>query len=306
MPWPKQSQCDAGPSPRVRGSRARVLASRVAERSIPACAGEPSPRRKSADRSGVHPRVCGEPPCAPGRRRAPEVHPHVCGEPCSPASSAPSGWVHPRVCGGARSPRGRTAFPGGPSPRVRGSHCRARICPRRPRSIPACAGEPARRCSSQTLTAVHPRVCGGAHRAPRTAHSHRGPSPRVRGSRSIHLAPTHARRSIPACAGEPGARRALSDRYRVHPRVCGGALEARMRAVRITGPSPRVRGSPAFFARRCNARGSIPACAGEPPAWPVDCGDDGVHPRVCGGALRLILPSGRSLGPSPRVRGSLR
>ena len=70
-------------------------------------------------------------------------------------------------------------------------------------------------------------------------------------------------RSIPACAGEPRGQRVISDRARVHPRVCGGApfgflpsaaacvhprvcggaRPAREPSVRSRGPSPRVRGS---------------------------------------------------------------
>ncbi len=72
-----------GPSPRVRGSHVLGVYGVVSDRSIPACAGEPSLE----------------------------------------ARCARAFWVHPRVCGGApnRQHRGRRRH--GPSPRVRGSLC---------------------------------------------------------------------------------------------------------------------------------------------------------------------------------------
>ena len=50
---------EAGLSPRVRGNRTIVRYSDEANRSIPACAGEPSVRPVEPSSSGVYPRVCG-------------------------------------------------------------------------------------------------------------------------------------------------------------------------------------------------------------------------------------------------------
>ena len=50
-----------GLSPRVRGSPPLAGPPQVAQGSIPACAGEPSPPSETLVRSGVYPRVCGEP-----------------------------------------------------------------------------------------------------------------------------------------------------------------------------------------------------------------------------------------------------
>ena len=49
-----------GPSPRVRGSRARCEPPPIRLRSIPACAGKPCPTRGRRPWGRVHPRVCGE------------------------------------------------------------------------------------------------------------------------------------------------------------------------------------------------------------------------------------------------------
>ena len=54
--------------------------------------------------------------------------------------------------------------------------------------------------------------------------------------------------------------------YRVYPRVCGGAVRQWERMANLAGLSPRVRGSRSFTSQHPLCPGSIPACAGEPPA----------------------------------------
>ena len=49
-----------GSSPRVRGTRVRVVVARGARGIIPACAGNTRPRWRGAPRGRDHPRVCGE------------------------------------------------------------------------------------------------------------------------------------------------------------------------------------------------------------------------------------------------------
>ncbi len=102
-PWRKHSQNDnLGLSPRVRGNQLAHLPTGARNRSIPACAGEPT---------------------------------------LIPANSHPFA-VYPRVCGGTASTRPLDTARLGLSPRVRGNHqqhYRVNVCPR---SIPACAGEP--------------------------------------------------------------------------------------------------------------------------------------------------------------------
>ena len=93
---------DVGLSPRVRGNRALVDSMTPDQRSIPACAGEPSPRSPRISLRAVYPRVCGGTPC----------------------------WG-----------RG-TSGVSGLSPRVRGNQPLAFTVAIDDRSIPACAGEP--------------------------------------------------------------------------------------------------------------------------------------------------------------------
>ena len=74
--------------------------------------------------------------------------------------------------------------------------------------------------------------------------------------------------------------------------------------IRSTGPSPRVRGSPAGPPCRQVGPGSIPACAGKPASSRRRGPRPQVHPRVCGEARELARHRAYASGPSPRVRGS--
>ena len=70
------------------------------------------------------------------------------------------------------------------------------------------------------------------------------------------------------------------------------------------GLSPRVRGNHRRRRRRLPVRRSIPACAGEPNAWPHGGRPLGVYPRVCGGTGHDARVEGDGDGLSPRVRGN--
>ena len=197
----------SGLSPRVRGNRGACLRPRNETGSIPACAGEPA---------------------LGGFRR-----------------SVIS--VYPRVCGGTAHQYPGKAITTGLSPRVRGNPPPSPDTAARPRSIPACAGEP-----NTSLSR------GGNY----------GLSPRVRGNRQRTEKPRRHRRSIPACAGEPAPTLNGMPVERVYPRVCGGtALRRAARGV-ARGLSPRVRGNPPPRTVVLATAGSIPACAGEPHCCP--------------------------------------
>ena len=233
-------------------------------KSIPACAGEPRTITQQPRRRWVYPRVCGGArPChhvqsvhiglsprvrgsrgdswvTPASRRS---IPACAGEPCVCARPRGPAPVYPRVCGGARRLRLRSLGGGGLSPRVRGSLQQCRRAPRIRWSIPACAGEPPQIPLSSLWREVYPRVCGGASLARMNDSGSSGLSPRVRGSRLSTKTWSPIERSIPACAGEPGAPTTSWSRSRVYPRVCGGAgIHLVYRSTGI-GLSPRVRGS---------------------------------------------------------------
>ena len=158
----------------------------------------------------------------------------------------------------------------------------------------------------RTPPTVHPRVCGEASFVVPGRVAHPGPSPRVRGSLEARIRLEVDEGSIPACAGKPRSYARTGRGSEVHPRVCGEAVRARTGPDRVTGPSPRVRGSPAAPVQSASATGSIPACAGKPRTASPKPTSPRVHPRVCGEAAEKRIRDDAPLGPSPRVRGSLR
>ena len=152
-----------GLSPRVRGNRRGATISCGKLRSIPACAGEPSPG----------------------------------------AMKWTWRTVYPRVCGGTRAPLVSQVSRVGLSPRVRGNRHFELLAHAAAGSIPACAGEPRRRKSSGALWEVYPRVCGGTDKESYITSISEGLSPRVRGNRTANWPTPPPPWSIPACAGEP-------------------------------------------------------------------------------------------------------
>ena len=150
--------------------------------SIPACAGEPPYRETVRRWCAVYPRVCGgtcgylATATAPaglsprvrgnpfdssrGRKTGGSI-PACAGEPGVGRGRIPDPSVYPRVCGGTRAVGPAHELLQGLSPRVRGNLHRVGQPARRPRSIPACAGEPCPIAPLPISSRVYPRVCGG-------------------------------------------------------------------------------------------------------------------------------------------------
>ncbi len=191
----------------------------------------------------------------------------------------------------------------GPSPRVRGIPRAAQLLKKVMGSIPACAGNPSS--TSETLPSswVHPRVCGESTAGEGAAGLAQGPSPRVRGIPAAANEGGDRPGSIPACAGNPSMRASAISRRTVHPRVCGESGTHSTRPLLLMGPSPRVRGIRAAAGAAAGGRGSIPACAGNPPRFQAQSDSTRVHPRVCGESDQVSGTGSSRRGPSPRVRG---
>ena len=154
---------------------------------------------------GLSPPVRGNPTGQPCRRLGMGSIPACAGEPI-PFPPFPFPYsVYPRLCGGT-STKGLTSFLGqGLSPPVRGNRLGRCGPSRRPRSIPACAGEPLLAKVWREEDGVYPRLCGGtSNRKPRR-HRKGGLSPPVRGNLAAAMRAVNAWGSIPACAGEPSA-----------------------------------------------------------------------------------------------------
>ena len=131
-----------GLSPRARGNRWRCGSLHRAERSIPACAGEPTGRMTWA------------------KTRA----------------------VYPRVRGGTVRLLRREGSTVGLSPRARGNPARVTRRVAWDGSIPACAGEPRRRRERLRRRPVYPRVRGGTAVPGGVGEADPGLSPRARGN----------------------------------------------------------------------------------------------------------------------------
>ena len=210
--------------------------------------------------------------------------PACAGEPPHRQRRVDSDWVYPRVCGGTREAAPCTGICTGLSPRVRGNPT-----PCLPR---ACQGR------------VYPRVCGGTLRGVKPTYAQAGLSPRVRGNQPRRQHPDQPPGSIPACAGEPCRRARRCTRSGVYPRVCGGTRRDHRRPSVRLGLSPRVRGNLDSRGDHADARGSIPACAGEPPGPIGAAAPCRVYPRVCGGTMPSMPRAVEMTGLSPRVRGN--
>ena len=171
-----------GLSPRVRGNPGGIAAYCGPLRSIPACAGEPGVSFPSRATPRVYPRVCGgtrpslhspfiqgglsprvrgNPPAIDLRVDERRSIPACAGEPTRSRRQRLPRGVYPRVCGGTPISEHQLIPGEGLSPRVRGNHYCGGRNKRLVGSIPACAGEPARRRIAFRLPWVYPRVCGG-------------------------------------------------------------------------------------------------------------------------------------------------
>ncbi len=209
------------------------------------------------------------------------------------------------MCGGTAADVANPTILNGLSPRVRGNRPVTPTSTMRSRSIPACAGEPPALSGINYSSTVYPRVCGGT-RNPEYGIPHIvGLSPRVRGNLSATPYAYPVAGSIPACAGEPGARLRYASQAGVYPRVCGGTSTSCCLPARKYGLSPRVRGNRGAEGDRRHQQRSIPACAGEPIEGAEQYNIDEVYPRVCGGTRQHGYLRQMRVGLSPRVRGNL-
>ena len=152
-----------GLSPRVRGNRRAGTEAHSPWRSIPACAGKPLPKSRSASATRVYPRVCGETE-----------------DSNTSLNSRP-----------------------GLSPRVRGNRATFAFSGALGGSIPACAGKPSNARQTCRPGWVYPRVCGETAPIAPDPGADQGLSPRVRGNLRLEDPDCGNSGSIPACAGKP-------------------------------------------------------------------------------------------------------
>ena len=151
---------------------------------------------------------------------------------------------------------------------------------------------------------VHPRA-RGEHLPPRAGDVMiPGSSPRTRGTQRRTGRGGSPPRFIPAHAGNTRTTTLRSRRTPVHPRARGEHPRAPWTSAVRCGSSPRTRGTPEATKRYVGRLRFIPAHAGNtaPPAAarPIPP----VHPRARGEHARRMRRIRRSVGSSPRTRGT--
>ena len=254
-----------GLSPRGRGKLPPLGLDHPQDGSIPAWAGETHPPRAGRPQTRVYPRVGGgnpggstffQPirglsPRGRGKRWAGAEYQQRQWSIPAWAGETPRGTplpntytVYPRVGGGNDNPDYIPGPRGGLSPRGRGKLPQQVVGQFGRGSIPAWAGETARRPSAPVALRVYPRVGGGNGLPASRAIAVDGLSPRGRGKLGRDCPDCGAPRSIPAWAGETsGAGQSLVGTG-VYPRVGGGNLSKLSKLSPGGGLSPRGRGKP--------------------------------------------------------------
>ena len=215
-------------------------------------------------RSGLSPRMRGNPFFLGGIATSSGSIPAYAGEPLERACAAANDRVYPRVCGGTKATPLSVSRSRGLSPRMRGNRTATAAGNLIHGSIPAYAGEPASYARAALADAVYPRVCGGTGLRAAAPGLIKGLSPRMRGNHAKLVIRIHPAGSIPAYAGEPAAGVATSGVAAVYPRVCGGTQLTANRHANRAGLSPRMRGNRGELGSIRSSAGSIPAYAGEP------------------------------------------
>ncbi len=194
---------------------------------------------------------------------AERIIPAHAGQTKSLAALAALAADHPRACGANRKMMCMVGFSFGSSPRMRGKLVWVALGWRPPRIIPAHAGQTSCQAKRSRDCSDHPRACGanGIPSAPWSA-TH-GSSPRMRGEPITLFSCSGYERIIPAHAGQTSwcwrTRRLGTD----HPRACGANLGVDLVRGGVTGSSPRMRGKRRKLLTDLSNIRIIPAHAGQ-------------------------------------------
>ena len=155
-------QHHAGSIPAPAGEPINSIAVFNAHQVYPrACGGTVSSSVSPATKSGLSPRLRGNPGHGRPYPHAERSMPAPAGEPRSPVRWTRQGGVYARACGGTSVARRITRGAVGLSPRLRGNRLIAGLLHPIERSIPAPAGEPFQGAVGLAQRWVYPRACGG-------------------------------------------------------------------------------------------------------------------------------------------------
>ena len=177
-------------------------------------------------------------------------------------AAAVSSAVHPHVCGEHNPQYCRVTPDNGSSPRVWGTRPVPAWLQPSKRFIPTCVGNTFVFRLTHKAEAVHPHVCGEHFYRPPPCGYFRGSSPRVWGTRPLVFLTSGLFRFIPTCVGNTSPDYGIMKARLVHPHVCGEHSIGIPCPIPSRGSSPRVWGTPGFFAEKCGRVRFIPTCVG--------------------------------------------
>ena len=288
----------------MRGKRRGRTAAVHGERIIPAHAGQtPTGRREKHAASGSSPRMRGKPLAAPGHMALARIIPAHAGQTSGRPRCAYHETDHPRACGANRISLSTALRKPGSSPRMRGKRsCRCEIC-RRPRIIPAHAGQTHAADHAACSRPDHPRACGANFCSVFFVASFVGSSPRMRGKQGRAARRGLVERIIPAHAGQTFCSVFLLLLSSDHPRACGANSVIPHGVPAAVGSSPRMRGKRPLGLQGDAHHRIIPAHAGQTILVThvrVHAAD---HPRACGANYCSAISANHVPGSSPRMRG---
>ncbi len=236
--------------------------------SSPRLRGTPTTRNSSLAETGIIPALAGNTRCGPVRGPAP--------------------WDHPRACGEHAIPLLAGSICLGSSPRLRGTQY-FNMPPRCTEGIiPALAGNTLLFSYGGGVWRDHPRACGEHFTSPLNKYGSEGSSPRLRGTRARRIRIRSDAGIIPALAGNTNGLTTQLVLLRDHPRACGEHLPRSMSAIRLTGSSPRLRGTLTLPAIGPHEDGIIPALAGNTTRSTRRTRPPRDHPRACGEHLQCV------------------
>ena len=215
-------------------------------------------------RRGLSPPTRGNPTIQHVSRLSPRSIPAHAGEPSPRAAWTSGASVYPRPRGGSRRPAASSSWTAGLSPPTRGNPAFSLDLGELARSIPAHAGEPRWLAAERGCGGVYPRPRGGTRAARSRRSAASALSPPTRGNQIIAPKDVLEWRSIPAHAGEPTRPSHAKTKRGVYPRPRGGTPQRELVESAVQGLSPPTRGNLAVRRCIEPNGGSIPAHAGEP------------------------------------------
>ena len=192
----------------------------------------------------------------------------------------------------------------GSSPRTRGTLVETGGVRPVERFIPAHAGNAERMTSVARPITVHPRARGERRFGGAITYTHRGSSPRTRGTPADLELACEVVRFIPAHSGNAARAARAGSCAAVHPRARGERLIPAPRPATSRGSSPRTRGTQVQPLPRARHARFIPAHAGNAPPSTGPSPRAPVHPRARGERDRMLAARHSSDGSSPRTRGT--